>query len=389
MCDGTKILHLTERVIGGHGTILEQVAPAQNRYFGRNGIRFAIPADEVHLLAGIDTDQIVTFPQEPRTPGGFARYVKHVARIIRRERPHLIHMHGTIAGAAARLLMFGRRRIKLVHCSHGWAFTRDDPAFVRRLYRWAEVVLAYAADAIVCPSPADHGQALRAGLPPGRLRLIVNGVSLPAADPTVCVPLDPNDLNLLFVGRFEQQKGLDLLIEAMRKIQAYRPDIKLHLAGAGPDSASLDLPENVTLLGWRSRQELSGWYRAADAVVMPSRWEAFGLVAVEAMSQGTPAIVSDRGALPYVVDYGRAGIIFGLEPPDALADTLLSLDRAMLRALGDAAAKRYRSTFTTATMNDSLIELYEELLDGTIPRNRTAALPVAPGPAGHRSDGGA
>jgi hypothetical protein len=90
MGDGTKILHLTERVIGGQATILEQLAPAQNDYFGRHGIRFAIPANEVHLLAGIETDQIVTFPQERRSLWGFGRYLNHVTRIIRDERPHLM-----------------------------------------------------------------------------------------------------------------------------------------------------------------------------------------------------------------------------------------------------------------------------------------------------------
>ncbi len=389
MGDGTKILHLTERVIGGQATILEQLAPAQNDYFGRQGIRFAIPANEVHLLAGIDTDQIVTFPQERRSLWGFARYLNDVARIIRHERPHLVHTHGSIAGAAARLLMFGRRRIKLVHCSHGWAFARDDPDFVRSFYRRAEVVLAYAADAIVCPSPADYEEALRAGLPPGRLRLIVNGVSLPAQNPAASVPLDRSSLNLLFVGRFEHQKGLDLLIEAMRTIRSDRPDIQLHVAGAGPDSAHLDLPENVTLHGWLTRQELNKWYRAADAVVMPSRWEAFGLVAVEAMSVGTPAIVSDRGALPYVVDHGAAGIIFDLDPPSVLAGTLLNLDQTKLGALGKAAVKRYRSTFTTGGMNDGLIALYGELLEGRKPRaTELQPLPAASGTAWDRSGEG-
>ena len=76
---------------------------------------------------------------------------------------------------------------------------------------------------------------------------------------------------------------------------------------------------------------------AADAIVMPSRWEGFGFVAIEAMRQGRPGYSSDRGALPEIIANGRTGIIVDIDRSRNLVDVLRSLDRVKLRYIGAAA----------------------------------------------------
>ena len=113
-------------------------------------------------------------------------------------------------------------------------------------------------------------------------------------------------------GRLIEMKGFDRLIEAMAAL----PEFDLRLVGAGRDSERLsrlagELP-NVELLGLRSPPELAQLYRGARAVVVPSLFpETFGYVAVEAMSVGTPAIVSSIGALPELIEASGGGIVFG------------------------------------------------------------------------------
>ncbi len=101
-----------------------------------------------------------------------------------------------------------------------------------------------------------------------------------------------------------------------------------------------------------------------DAVVMPSRWEAFGLVAAEAMRAGVPVIASNRGALPEVVEHEVGGYIFDLDDPDALGRLLQRLDRSELRQLGNSARRRWEREFVADKMNDLLRETYASVLAG-------------------------
>jgi glycosyltransferase involved in cell wall biosynthesis len=81
-------------------------------------------------------------------------------------------------------------------------------------------------------------------------------------------------------------------------------------------------------------------------VIIPSRWEGFGLVAIEAMRNGAPVIASDRGALPEVLDMGRAGLIFDPENTTALARLLDELTPDRLKAMGAAGKARYETAYT-------------------------------------------
>lgn len=149
---------------------------------------------------------------------------------------------------------------------------------------------------------------------------------------------------LLYVGRLSREKGVDVLIEAMRRISATRPDIGLVIVGAGPERKALEkqaqnLPQ-VFFLGFRDWDQLPRFYAVADLFVLPSRREPWGLVVNEAMASGLPVIASRKvGAAYDLIIQGENGYVVPEDDPAALAS---AIDRACqsferLRAMGERA----------------------------------------------------
>jgi len=178
---------------------------------------------------------------------------------------------------------------------------------------------------------------------------------------------------LLFVGRIQPLKGLDVAVRALAELD--REDAELVVVGgpsgrAGPDELAR-VHDLATELGVRSRMKfvppqphhlLSTWYRAADVVVVPSRAESFGLVALEAAACGAPVVASDVGGLRTIVDDGRTGFLVEPRDPRAFARAVDELvgDPALAGAMGEAAALRAQR-FTWSTAAARLRRLYADL----------------------------
>lgn len=144
------------------------------------------------------------------------------------------------------------------------------------------------------------------------------------------VPRSGSDHFVLFAGRLEAYKGAQVLIECLKHLSK---DIRIVIAGTGPEESRLKAmsgnDDRVTFLGFVPGERLWGVMREAVVVVVPSVWaEVYGLVALEAMCQGTPVIVAKSGGLPEVVGESKAGIV--VPPGDVKA-----LARAIERVLGD------------------------------------------------------
>ena len=205
---------------------------------------------------------------------------------------------------------------------------------------------------------------------------------IPADESKMFVGLMPEDRMVLFVGRIEPLKGVDTLINAMCCLDLKDRSRPVHLAIIGGDpSASpeqmttemarlqkmcddLGLGKTVVFLGKRGQDTLPYYYSAAEVLVMPSHYESFGMVALEAMACGTPVIASEVGGLAYLVRDGETGFTIPAEEPETLCEKLSWLlnDRE-LHAKMSAQAAEYAKDYAWAKIAAQIVGVYNEMLN--------------------------
>jgi len=361
--EGGPILHISETIKGGIASYLDEVGALQIDEFGLHGVRFVIPRNSLKELPSIPEECLIPVDYDGRTIANLCSYTIQIFNILKSNRFSLIHAHSTFAGFVTRLLRAGRVfRSPVLYCAHGWSFIMDVSERRKRAYAIVERVLAHFTEAIINISQFEHDSALLVGLPADKCHLILSGVGPTRQQRRLVLPA--SRINLLFAGRLDYAKGADILLEAMKRLS--RQDIHLYMAGeAVLDACAVADAENVTMLGWLSREELDAYYAAVDALVMPSRWEGFGLSAIEAMRQSTAVIASDRGALPEIVVPGVTGLIVPGDDPQTLADLLEGLDKARLRQWGKAGFERQQALFSSSRVHSQLCEIYSALISGT------------------------
>lgn len=180
---------------------------------------------------------------------------------------------------------------------------------------------------------------------------------------------------LLFVGRIQPLKGLDIAVEALAELSASHPDALLLAVGgaSGPDGEaelgrlgaavrSHGLSGRVRLVAAQPHHLLSTYYRAADVCLVPSRSESFGLVALEAAACGVPVVAADVGGLRVLVDHGRTGIRVAGRDPSRYAAAVYSLldDAVLAESMGRAGAEMAGRYSWTATAG-RLRRIFEDL----------------------------
>jgi glycosyltransferase involved in cell wall biosynthesis len=181
-------------------------------------------------------------------------------------------------------------------------------------------------------------------------------------------------VRVLFVGRLDTQKGFDTLLDAVEPIQDHVAVRVIGKAVAGPATTPRKRSPQIEYLGWRSLSEVATEIAAADVVVVPSRWEGFGLVALEAMCGGCAVVASDVGGLREIVVDGETGYLVPPDRPERLMHALARHDRATWQAMGAAGRARYETMFTAQRMNAELAALYAEL--SPVAREERMATPL-------------
>ena len=257
--------------------------------------------------------------------------------------------------------------------------------------RESERRLVHAVDRIVAATDDERrllGQVY--GVPRERVEVIPLGVDLRQFQPRGqaearrVLGLDPEARILLTVGRIEPLKGLDVLIESLAQMTERR---RLQLLIVGGDdraereierlravAAAAGVLELVRFVGPIAHDELERYYNAADVVVVPSFYESFGLVAVEAMASGVPVVASRVGGLMSTIADGRTGYLVPWRCPGPFAEKLdLLLENRSLRdALGVAAAESMRH-YEWSSVASRLLELYATLAPAAAAREPARA----------------
>jgi glycosyltransferase involved in cell wall biosynthesis len=258
-----------------------------------------------------------------------------------------------------------RGRPQVVYCPHGWAFSRETSRLSHRTTKLVEHLLAGITDRIICISADEQKQAINAGISRERLILVYNGIS--ADRPSLranSVVWTSHKTRILFIGRLDRQKGYDLLVETARHLSE-TVDVRVLGSSVIGKHEELEVPSNVALLGWVDRPRIEAHLEAADLVIIPSRWEAFGLVALEAMRAAKPIVAFRIGALPEIVEDGVTGI---LSSPVSVASLVEAVQRALqldLPATGRLGYERFKRLYDVKTTHRLLNELYYEVSHGS------------------------
>ncbi len=336
----------------------------------------SVPREETTSFGHVHRLPVVSLPGPFHYP-----FFRGLGAALARDRPDLVHVHtfGTHHVAVAR--RYGRRtRTPFVLTAHfhpiwsiegGWIRHRIRGFYDRRL---ADPIVRDAARVIVQTHEEER-----------LLRLL--GLRLPpvAIIPPGYSPLPPppaagafraaariDGPYLLFVGRLASNKGLLPLLEAFAPLARDDPAATLLLVGAdgGMRAAvearrrALGLHNRVRILGHLADDALlADAYRGARLVVLPSDYEAFGLVLLEALAQGTPVVASRVGGIPEFVEDGRAGLLVPPGDVPALAAALRRLwdDPALARRLGAFGRDEVVPRYSWEQVVDRLVDVYHEV----------------------------
>ena len=233
--------------------------------------------------------------------------------------------------------------------------------------------VARRMDRVLTSSEASGREILRDfGVRPDRLEMVWNGLDtdLYSPDPAVV----RNETEILCVGRAsDPNKGIRTLIAALAELPH---PVRLTLVDAGSTgndarrwAGSLGCADRLDITGRIPTSALVNLYRRAALVVVPSRYEGFGLPAVEAMACGTPVVATSAGALPEVMRVGGGGLLVPRDDPEALAKAIATLlDQAETRrAMGARARPLIEATFSWPRVAERTARIYREVIEERSP----------------------
>jgi glycogen(starch) synthase len=294
-------------------------------------------------------------------------------RLVSQWHPDVIHAHDWLVAQTAHTLrqVTGSPVVVTVHATEhgrqqGW-LTDPVPRAIHSVERW----LCRDAAAVIACSRYMAAEVRRLyQLDPAGIRVIGNG-----ADPaesrceveTSSAQKYQGEPLLVFAGRLVHEKGLQELIKALPLLRDELPGVRLVVAGTGRQLADQQdratrygVGDLIDWAGFLDEAELAGLLAAADLVVVPSLYEPFGMVALEAQLAGTPVAVSDTGGLAELVEPGVTGLRFAPESPAAIAAAVRDLmaDPAAAAEMAARAQGRAREEFGWAAVARRTAEVY-------------------------------
>ncbi|MFJ8533329.1 glycosyltransferase [Streptomyces sp. NPDC093591] len=354
------ILHVAQPVEGGVARVVTDLATAQLA----EGLRVTVACPEGGTLA--DTlrgpDCTVLRWDATRSPGyRLPGEVRLLARLVDEVQPDLVHAHSAKAGLAARLAVRGR--LPTVFQPHAWSFEAAN-GVVAHLARGWERLGARWATRVLCVSEAERRTGERRGIT-AAWRVVPNGVDTQRFRPDGARARSGTRPLVVCVGRLCRQKGQDVLLAAWPEVARQVTGARLVLVGDGPDADRLrsGAPASVEFAGATS--DAAPWYRAADVVVLPSRWEGMALAPLEAMACGRPVVVTDVAGARESLPPGRPpSCLVPPENPGALARALTALlgDEPLRTALGARGRAHVLAAHDLRRVTDAVTDVYRELL---------------------------
>jgi len=310
-----------------------------------------------------------------RAPGlkDVAALVK-LRRYIRQHGPFdIIHGHSSKAGALARLAVIGKHGAS-IYTPH--AFRTLDPslgALGRKVYIGIEFVLSHLTAALILVSTLELMHASAMGIDEKKLHVIPNGVDPRPADSRQSLRgeygVAENDVCVGFVGRYVAQKAPDRMLKAYSLVVSRCPSVKLVMLGDGQMEGQLRILANDLGISdkviWIKSEDGVSFMPMFDIFVMPSLYEGFPYVLLEAAVSGLALVATNVGGASEIITHGRNGYILESGDPDELAGLIEHLaNDGELRASMGRASKDMGAEFSVSAMVDKTLALYNKVIAG-------------------------
>jgi len=309
--------------------------------------------------------------------------VFRLARLIRAERPQILHTHTAKAGAIGRLaaLVAGPDGPPIVvHTFHGHVLHGYFDPFRTRVFRLLERFLARTSTALIAVSPQVRDDLVALHVAPAEKFTVVRlGIELDErvaiddamrAEARRVMGIPPGRFAVGWVGRMTGVKRTDDVVRAFATLRARGVDACLCIVGDGPDreqverrAHELGVIRDCLFLGYQ--EDVARFFAVFDAFVLSSVNEGTPVVAIEALAAARPVVATRVGGVPDVVTEGVDGFL--VEPGDveALAERLerLARDPELRGAMGEAGRARVLPRYAVARLIDDIDRLYRSLLD--------------------------
>ncbi|MFQ3453295.1 glycosyltransferase family 4 protein [Bradyrhizobium sp. UFLA01-814] len=355
-----RILHVVRAPVGG---IIRHILDVANGQIER-GHHVGIVADS--LTGGARADAALA-EIEPRLKLGVRRVAirreprfadfmvwAHIAGLIRKLKPDVVHGHGAKAGAYVRLRRRSSKVIR-VYTPHGGSLHYPLDTWKGRFYSQLERTLMNSTDLFLFESAFARDTYQRTvGKPAGLVRCVFNGVTAEEFEP---VPRADDATDVAYVGEFRRIKGADLLIDAVAKLRAEGKPVTLTLGGDGEEFERLK--EQVKRLSLGEAVRFIGHVKArygfskGRLLVVPSRGDSMPYVVIEAAAAGVPMIAADVGGIPEIFDT-HTDALFAPSNAGAMADAIkTALDNPAATA---ARAARLRERISEHFSQDAMVE---------------------------------
>lgn len=345
----------------------------------------------VHIPAGPEVP--IAKKDLPRYIGDFADGIKKFTQ-EKGLKYDLIHSHYWMSGMAAKILQ-AEWQIPIIQMFHTLGemknrIARNDSEKESQSRIDGETELIKIADRIVISTLAEQSQLeLLYHADRHKMVIIPPGVdtsrfySIPNDEARAVIGVPASECMLLYVGRIEPLKGVDTLIRAIAIMEnngvLHTCPHYLTIIGGEPDASpenmnsemkrlmdlshQLGINDLVIFLGKQSQDTLPYYYSAAQVVIVPSHYESFGMVALEAMACGTPVVASQVGGLAFLVQDGVTGYFIPDDDPQALADRLTYLiDHPDIRHKMGTQAIELAKSYDWTKISSRILDLYNDVL---------------------------
>lgn len=359
-----KIVHVAEFASGGVATYL------------RNVIAFQLNSDQVDSVVllnakGKSEDFNFSSPKFSHQTYEYTRSISGMMSLLRLRKqidklePDVVHFHSSFAGIVRLTYFLKSSSYKIVYCAHGWSFIQKNRnKFENKIFELVERVEAVKTDLIVNISKSEERIAEEHKLPVKKMKVIYNSIPEHVSLSEVKNPFHCNGRKkILFVGRFDKAKGLDFLLQNARLDENNLELVIIGESVLNDTKSKVDQRRGVTFLGWIDNEKISSYIDLCDAVIVPSLWEGFGLVALEAMRRHKMVLCSDAGGLPELIKDGQNGLVFrtgSAKELNLVLEKFSGMKQSVIESMGNRGFQTFQRKYDYEDLGERLLRCYGE-----------------------------